>query len=217
VSEAIHVKSVDPPVSGFLHEPHTASGDGLVLTHGAGANCRTPLLTGLGERFCAAGWWVLRCDLPFRQERAFGPPRGKPERDQQGLKRAVEFLRERAKGRILLGGHSYGGRQASMLAAEEPEVADGLLLLSYPLHPPDRPTQLRTAHFPNLRTPALFVSGTKDEFGTVDEITEALRLITAPTELLALQGSSHSLLPKKNPEVTLDAIVAKGREFFTQK
>lgn len=185
-----------------------------MLTHGAGANCRTPLLIGLAERFCAAGFWVLRCDLPFRQERAFGPPRGKPERDQQGLKRAVEFLRERASGRMFLGGHSYGGRQASMLAAAEPELIDGLLLLSYPLHPPEKPTQLRTAHFRNLRTPALFVSGTKDEFATSAEMTSALRLIPARTELLSLEGAAHSLLPKKNPEATLDAIVARFREFF---
>lgn len=185
-----------------------------MLTHGAGANCGTPLLAGLAERFSVAGFWVLRCDLPFRQERAFGPPRGKLDRDQQGLKRAVEFLRQRAGGRIFLGGHSYGGRQASMLAATEPELVDGLMLLSYPLHPPDKPTQMRTAHFQNLRTPALFVSGTKDDFGTVEELTTALRVIPARAELLSIEGAPHSLLPKKNAEATLEAIVTKFREFF---
>jgi predicted alpha/beta-hydrolase family hydrolase len=215
VAEALHVTTVDPQVSGFLHEPKTPSGDGMVLTHGAGANCRTPLLIGLAERFCAAGFWVLRCDLPFRQERAFGPPRGKPDRDQQGLKRAVELLRQRASVRVFLGGHSYGGRQASMLAAGEPHLVAGLLLLSYPLHPPDKPAQLRTAHFQNLQTTALFVSGTKDEFGTVEELGDALRLIPARSELLSLEGAAHSLLPKKNPEATLDLIVAKFREFFS--
>lgn len=214
MAEAVHVTSVDPAISGFLHEPKAGPGDGIVLTHGAGANCRTPLLTGLAERFSAAGFWVLRCDLPFRQERAFGPPRGKPDRDQQGLKRAVEFLRERAGGRIFLGGHSYGGRQGSMLAAGEAELVDGLLLLSYPLHPPEKPAQLRTAHFSNLRTPTLFVSGTKDEFGTVEEMATALRTIPARTELLSLARAGHSLLPKKNPEATLDLIVSKFREFF---
>ena len=206
--------TVDPAVSGFLHEPETPTGDGLVLTHGAGANCRTPLLTGLGERFSTAGLWVLRCDLPFRQERAFGPPRGKPDRDQQGLKRAVESLRQRASGRIFLGGHSYGGRQASMLAATEPEMAAGLLLLSYPLHPPKKPEQMRTAHFQNLRTPALFVSGTKDEFGTVEELTSAIKLMAARTELFSVDGAAHSLLPRKNPEAVLEAIVSRFTEFF---
>jgi hypothetical protein len=214
VAEAIHVTTVDPAVSGFLHEPETPTGDGLVLTHGAGANCRTPLLTGLAERFSTAGLWVLRCDLPFRQERAFGPPRGKPDRDQQGLKRAVESLRQRTSGRIYLGGHSYGGRQASMLAATEPAMAAGLLLLSYPLHPPKKPEQMRTAHFQNLRTPALFVSGTKDEFGTVEELTSAIKLMAARTELFSVDGAAHSLLPRKNPEAVLEAIVSRFTEFF---
>ena len=75
---------------------------------------------------------------------------------------------------VFLGGHSYGGRQSTMLAAEDPTLVAGLLLLSYPLHPPKRPTQLRTAHFPQLQTPALFVSGSKDEFGTPAELTAAL-------------------------------------------
>ena len=188
-----------------------------MLTHGAGANCRTPLLVGLAERFCSLGLWVLRCDLPFRQERAFGPPRGKPDRDQQGLKRAIEVLRERARGSILLGGHSYGGRQGSMLAASEPELVAGLMMLSYPLHPPTKPEQMRTAHFHNLRTPALFVSGTKDEFGTMEEMTSAIKLIPARTELFSLEGAGHSLLPKKNPEPTLDLIANKFREFIAQR
>ena len=188
-----------------------------MLTHGAGANCRTSLLVGLAERICSAGLWVLRCDLPFRQERAFGPPRGKPDRDQQGLKRALEFLGTRAGGRIYLGGHSYGGRQGSMLAAAEPELVAGLLLLSYPLHPPGKPEQMRTAHFQNFRTPALFVSGTKDEFGTVEEMTAAIKLIPARTEFFSLEGAGHSLLPKKNPEESLDLIANKFREFIAQR
>jgi uncharacterized protein len=75
---------------------------------------------------------------------------------------------------MFLGGHSYGGRQASMLAAEEPDLAAGLLLLSYPLHPPRRPARLRTAHFPKLTTPALFVHGTRDPFGSMDEMRAAV-------------------------------------------
>jgi predicted alpha/beta-hydrolase family hydrolase len=75
---------------------------------------------------------------------------------------------------VTLGGHSYGGRQASLLAAEAPNLVEALLLLSYPLHPPKKPGQWRTAHFPKLQTPALFVSGTKDEFGTVDELRSAI-------------------------------------------
>jgi len=74
---------------------------------------------------------------------------------------------------VFLGGHSYGGRQTSMLIAEEPGLADGLLLLSYPLHPPRKPGELRTKHFPELRKAAFFVHGTRDPFGTIKEMKAA--------------------------------------------
>src|ERR1051325_11112945 len=126
-----------PPVRGFLHLPVQTSGDGLILTHGAGANCRSALLVSLANAFSDSGMAVLRCDLPFRQLRPHGPPmRGSAEKDQQGLRRAVELMRQQVSGRVSLGGHSYGGRQATILAAAEPGLVDGLLLLSYPLHPP---------------------------------------------------------------------------------
>src|SRR5437868_11321274 len=84
-----------PPVRGFLHLPEQPSRDAMVLTHGAGANCRSPLLLALADAFCAASVTVLRCDLPFRQARPHGPPmRGSAERDQQGWRAAVEALRE---------------------------------------------------------------------------------------------------------------------------
>jgi predicted alpha/beta-hydrolase family hydrolase len=80
-----------------------------------------------------------------------------------------------------------------MLAAEEPGLVEALLLLSYPLHPPGKPGQPRTAHFPALRTPALFVHGTKDPFGTIEELTEALTMIPAKTELITVEGAGHDL------------------------
>jgi uncharacterized protein len=187
------------PVRGFLHQPVISADDCLILTHGAGANSNAPLLVALAEAFCASGLAVLRCDLPFRQSRPHGPPpRGSADRDQQGLRAAVESMRRYFPGHIYLGGHSYGGRQASMLAAAEPGFVDELLLLSYPLHPPLRPAELRTAHFPNLKTPALFVLGTRDGFASIPEMTEALRLIPAPTELLTVASSGHELMTKSN-------------------
>lgn len=187
------------PVRGFLHIPANPGGDCLVLTHGAGSNCTAPLLVALAEVFCANGLTVLRCDLPFRQSRPTGPPpRGSAERDQQGLRRAVDCMRKQTTGRIFLGGHSYGGRQASMLAATEAALTDRLLLLSYPLHPPQRPTELRTGHFPNLKTPALFIHGVRDGFASTEEMVAALQLIPAQTELLSVEGAGHELMTKRN-------------------
>ena len=201
------------PVRGFLHHPISPSGDCLVLTHGAGANCESPLLVSLASVFCASGLTVLRCDLPFRQLRPHGPPpRGSAERDQQGLRAAVESMRRQNPGCVFLGGHSYGGRQASMLAATEPGLIDRLLLLSYPLHPPQRPGELRTAHFPSLQTPAMFVHGMRDGFGSIEEMTAALKLTRSRTELLPITGAGHELLTKRNrddlPKMVVEAFLS---------
>jgi predicted alpha/beta-hydrolase family hydrolase len=183
-----------PPVRGFLHQPEAPGGFGLVLTHGAGSNAGAPLLVAVAEAFAAAGFLVLRCDLPFRQARPHGPPfPAMAAQDRAGLRRAVEVLRERVSGGIFLAGHSYGGRQATMLAAAEPGLAAGLLLLSYPLHPPRRPAEQRTAHFAQLTTPALFIHGTRDPFGSVEEMRAALKLMAGPHDLVTVEGAGHDL------------------------
>lgn len=96
-----------------------------------------------------------------------------------------------------------------MLAASEPGLVDRLLLLSYPLHPPQRPDQLRTAHFPNLQTPAMFVHGARDGFGSVVEMVAALKLIRVRTEMLQIAGAGHELITKQNraelPKMVLEA------------
>jgi uncharacterized protein len=209
--------TVDPNVRGFLHLPETSNHNALVLTHGAGSNAQAPLLVALADTFCAAGFTVLRCNLPYRQTRPYGPPGpGDAARDRAGLKNAITAIKtnlgapflarslrekdcpEPVEGwGIFLAGHSYGGRQASMLCSElaekEPELVAGLLLLSYPLNPPRRPEQQRTQHLPNLRTPALFVQGTRDPFGAIGEIERALKMIPARTKLLTVEGAGHDL------------------------
>lgn len=191
----------DFPVRGYLHLPAGGGADALVLTHGAGANATSPLLTGVAEAFAAAGLTVLRCDLPFRQARPHGPPpRGSAERDREGLRAAVASMRRQTAGRIFLGGHSYGGRQASMLAADGAQDIAALLLLSYPLHPPRRPEELRTGHFPRLMTPALFVHGSRDPFGSLQEVEAALKLIPAPARLMPVEKAGHELLTRGNRE-----------------
>jgi uncharacterized protein len=207
----------DPSIRGFLHEPAKPNGSALVLTHGAGANCQTKLLVGISEAFAAAGFAVLRFDLPFRNERPTGPPRpGSAERDREGLRRAVTLIKEKRHERVFMGGHSYGGRQATMLAAEDGGVADGLLLLSYPLHPPKKPEQLRTGHFPKLNTPALFVHGTRDPFATSEEMNAALKLIPGRHALFEIEGAGHDLIAKKAAEELAARIVVKFQEFFSK-
>jgi len=210
--------SLNPAVRGSLHAPVNPNGDALILTHGAGSNCTAPLLVALGETFASRGFLVLRCDLPFRHERRTGPLTAViAERDRAGLRNTVAVLRKRVEGRIFLGGHSYGGRQATMLCASEPELVSGLLLLSYPLHPPRKPEQLRIQHLPNLRTPSLFVHGTRDPFGSIEEMTIALRLVPAKTEVMKVEGAGHDLgfKGKAQPQGLPASIASKFCEMFS--
>jgi len=202
-------------VRGFLHRPGSAPdglpGAGLVLTHGAGGNSTAPLLVAAADAFSAAGLHVLRCDLPFRQRRPSGPPSpAGAAADRAGLRTAVAALRAIAQGaivpcRVILGGQSYGGRQATLLAADEPELAQALLLFSYPLHPPGKPERLRTEHFPRLRAPALFVHGTADPFGSIAELRAGVALIPAPTQIMPIEHAGHDL---RRGRFDLAAVVA---------
>lgn len=171
----------------------------LLLTHGASSNRNAPLLVALDRTLTPHGTRVVRYDLPYRQARPNGPPRpNEAERDRAGLREALEDIRKEGAGPIWLGGHSYGGRQASMLVAEAPQLVDGLLLLSYPLHPPGKPNQLRTAHLAKIERPVLFVHGAKDPFGSRAEMEEAIRLIPARTRLLEIESAGHDLGKDKN-------------------
>jgi predicted alpha/beta-hydrolase family hydrolase len=181
-------------VRGFLHRPEGSAAGALVLTHGAGGNCRAPLLVGAGEAFAAAGLCVLRCDLPFRQRRLSGPPSPSgAAADRAGLKEAAAIIRDLIPGPIHLGGQSYGGRQATLLAADEPSITQALLLFSYPLHPPGQPDRLRIEHFPRITVPALFVHGTRDPFGTLAELRLATAQIAAPSRIVPIDDAGHDL------------------------
>jgi uncharacterized protein len=190
-------------VRGALHIPEHPNGDALVLAHGAGSNSNAPLLVRVAGAFCEAGYLVLRFDLPFRQQRPKGPPfPAQAAKDREGIAEAISTARGLAARRIFAGGHSYGGRQTAMLAAEAPDAVSALLLLSYPLHPPTRPDEKRTSFFPQLRTPVLFVHGSKDPFGSLQELREAISLIPARTDLLAVDGAGHDL--RRAPNLAKD-------------
>jgi uncharacterized protein len=183
-------------VRGFLHEPFGSARAAIAVFHGAGSNCNAALLIAVAEAFREAGWLVFRGDLPYRQERPTGPPRGNGSRDRDGIRRAAEELRKLAPGvPLCLAGHSYGGRQCSMVVAEDAAIAQALLLLSYPLHPPSEPEKARTAHFPEISIPTLFVHGTRDPFASIAELESALRLIPARTRLITVQGAPHGVPP----------------------
>jgi predicted alpha/beta-hydrolase family hydrolase len=184
-----------PGIRGWLHQPAKVKA-AMLLSHGAGGDGQAPLMVAVAKAFCDAGYLVLRWDLPFRQAGPRSAPGGSGQRDRDGIRNAAELMRQQAQGvPLYLAGQSYGGRQSSMVAAEDSSLADGLLLLSYPLHPPGKPAQLRTDHFGSLRTPALFVHGTRDPFGTFDEMREAIKLIPVAARLQVVEGAGHGVPP----------------------
>lgn len=208
-------------VRGYVHEPSTGPTGSLVLTHGAGLNCDSPLLIALANSFSEGGLVVLRCDLAFRQKRSVGPPfSAGAQADRDGLREAVQQVSTFAPFPLFLGGHSYGGRQASILMTEEnPPSVMSLLLLSFPLHPPRKPEQLRSSHFPELRTPAFFFHGTRDSFGSPEEMEAAMELLpeSTPHVLLLAEGAGHELSNGGDRVVTLCRdeflhFAAKGRK-----
>ena len=183
----------DDLVRGWLHVPEGPVIAAIVLAHGAGSDGNSRVLQSVASSFAAHGCAALRIDLPFRQLRPKGSPHPSMQaRDREGIATAALWLKQRMRAPVLLGGHSYGGRQTSMLVAENPGLTARLLLLSYPLHPPGKPGQLRTAHFAALSTPALFVHGTNDPFGSPEEMRAHL---PRTGELMLLEKAGHELKP----------------------
>jgi len=180
----------------------------VALTHGAGGNCDARILESMCSRFADSGFLALRYDLPFRRRKPKGPPQpSRAVEDREGVAAAAAILRDRTSGPLLLGGVSYGGRQTSVLAADEYGIADALVLLSYPLHPPGKPEKARTEHLPKITMPAVFVHGDRDPFGTLDELRAALALVPAPTTLVEVPAAAHDLSRAKTDpsEATVSA------------
>lgn len=163
-----------------------------MLAPGAGADRDQPSLVAIDEAATAAGVTVRRMDFPYRKA-----GRRAPDRTPVLVASVVEEEKELAKdvGPVVVGGRSMGGRMCSMAVAEGLSAA-GLVLISYPLHPPGRPEQRRDAHFPNLVIPCLFVSGTRDAFATPDELEEATAVIPGPVTRRFIEGGDHGLARK---------------------
>ncbi len=175
--------------------------DAMLLFPGAGGDAAHRTLValerGLGDVV------VARRDFPYRKKRK-GPPDRAP-RLIEAVRAEARELRDAGVTRLFLGGRSMGGRMCSMAVAEGLR-ADGLVLLSYPLHPPGKPDRLRTAHFPDIGVPCLFVSGTRDPFGTPEELEAAVAKIPAPVRIEWLDGERHD--PRDRDDAILESVAA---------
>jgi uncharacterized protein len=180
-------------IAGIAHEPDGTPSGVVVLTHGAGGSRESPLLQQLCDEWARSGWLAVRYNLPYRRRRPKGPPSGSAASDRASIVEAIAVCRDLADGPLIAGGHSYGGRQTSMVVAETAQPVDLLTLFSYPVHPPGKPERARTEHLPGIAVPTVFTHGTSDPFGTLDEVRAAAALIPAPTEIVEITGARHEL------------------------
>lgn len=203
-------------VSGVVHRPSRPTRPAVLLVHGAGGDLDDPGLVGLADGIAAAGHLVVRANLPFRQAGRRAAPRA--DRSVEGFRTLVRSVRALApRTHWVVGGKSYGGRVASMAVAEGLRVA-GLLLYSYPLHPPGSPETLRTAHWPDIPVPCMFLQGNRDPFGTVKELEGQLRRLPRRARVRVVQGGDHSLrvigkhAPDRTPRPAMEFTRSLGPE-----
>src|SRR6202035_3022220 len=183
-------------IAGVAHEPDGTPAGVVGLTAGAGGNRESALLQRLCDEWARRGWLAIRYNLPYRRRRPKGPPSGSAVSDRAGVVEAITVCRGLADGPLIAGGHSYGGRQTSMVVAgrkASPIKVDVLTLFSYPVHPPGKPERARTEHLPDITVPTVFTHGTSDPFGTPAELRDAAALISAPTEVVEITGARHDL------------------------
>jgi predicted alpha/beta-hydrolase family hydrolase len=176
--------------------------DALLLFPGAGGNRTHPTLRAIERRLAPLP--VRRRDFTYRKQGRRAPDRA-PKLLGDVAKEVTLFTRrpDVGRGRIVLGGRSMGGRMASLAVADGLQAA-GLVLLSYPLHPPGKPERLRTDHFAALRVPCLFVSGTRDPFGSPPEFDAHLAAIPGPVTAVWLDGQGHD--PRGMDDQISDAV-----------
>ena len=164
----------------------------LLLTHGAGGHKDHPALVAIEEAL--APMPVRRMNFPYRDIGPKRPPDRAPKLIASIEEQAAEFCAEAhvRPPRLALGGRSMGGRMCSMAVASGLPAA-ALVLIAYPLHPPGKPDTLRIEHLPAITVPCLFVSGTRDPFGTPDELRAATSVIPGPVTHHTVEGKGHDL------------------------
>jgi predicted alpha/beta-hydrolase family hydrolase len=183
----------------------------VLLAHGAGADMNAATLTSVADALADNKIASLRFNFPYKAAGRKGPDR--PPVLLQAVRDAAADLAKRTKlpaDRLVMGGRSMGGRICSMVAAED--GAAGLVLLGYPLHPPGRADNLRIEHFPQLKMPVLFVSGTRDAFGSPDELKKNAKKIKGKVSWHWIETGDHGFKTLKSSGISADAALGGAAE-----
>jgi predicted alpha/beta-hydrolase family hydrolase len=181
--------------------PKRGADRAVLLAHGAGADMNAAALTTVADALADAKIPSLRFNFPYTAAGRRSPDR--PPVLEAAVRGAIEELATRTKlpgDRLVLGGRSMGGRIGSMVAADDGAL--GLALLGYPLHPPGKPEQLRIEHFPRLAMPVLFASGTRDAFGSPEELKRNAKKIKGRVQFHWIDTGDHGFKPLKSSGLT---------------
>jgi predicted alpha/beta-hydrolase family hydrolase len=170
----------------------------ILLAHGAGAPMDSPSMTAAAKALASVGFRVARFEFGYMAARRSGHRKPPPRAETLNPEYLAAIDALACKGPLVIGGKSMGGRVASMIAddAYRSRRIAGLLCLGYPFHPPVKPTQLRTKHLAQIETPTLVIQGTRDEFGTRDEVS--FYDLSGRIEFLWLEDGDHDLKPRKS-------------------
>lgn len=186
---------------------NTKSGTTIILGHGAGSNQLSGFMrlfaSGLAER----GLDAMTFNFVYMEKGKGAPdPKAKLEACYSAVIDAATNHKKLKGNRLLIGGKSMGGRIASQVAAEGDDRIKGLVFLGYPLHPPGQPQKLRTDHWPAIKAPMLFVQGTRDAFGTPDEINPILKKLKLKATINVVETGDHSMKVQKSAGVEQDEV-----------
>lgn len=177
-----------------------------VFAHGAGGAMDTPFMSIVARGLAERDIRVVRFEFPYMRARRVGKKGGAPDREPVLLQSWRDAVALAGARRLFVGGKSLGGRMASLIADEV--KAAGLICLGYPFHPPGNPTRLRVDHLRTLQTPALIIQGTRDPFGSRDEV-ESYRL-PKTIRVEWIEDGDHSLKPRKSSGSSEAASLARA-------
>ena len=179
----------------------------LILGHGAGAGQTSDFIVSFAAALAGRGIDVVTFDFLYREQgRRIPDPNDKLEACYRAV---IEAVRQRTKSdrdALTIGGKSMGGRIASQVAARGIGDLAGLVFLGYPLHSPGRPDRLRAAHLPDIKAPMLFVQGSRDAFGTPEELRPIVASLQTPAEIYVVESGDHSFKVRKGTGIGQDDI-----------
>jgi uncharacterized protein len=196
------------PISALVYGAPAVADISLILGHGAGAGQNSAFMVNFAAALASRGIETITFNFAYTEAGRRVPDRN--DRLEAAWRRMVAAYRDGEVGaqarRLAIGGKSMGGRIASQVAAADGDGIAGLMFLGYPLHPPGRPDKLRSAHLPQIRAPMLFVQGSRDTFGTPDELAPILESFHAPAELCVIEDGDHSFKVRKSAPLSQSAV-----------